>query len=133
MHRYAFRAIVCLSVVPSLLFAMIATSAFADILPDDAAVCQGKAAGAACKTGAGQAGTCVETSVSRPDFGSKTAHKNVTNMPEGFSAASSSLRRARMRSGSAISRDSSRARLGAPSNRTTDTRSDSSLTSTARK
>ena len=51
-----------------LLFAVLATSAFADILPDDAAVCQGKSAGAACNTEAGQAGTCVETTVSRPDY-----------------------------------------------------------------
>jgi hypothetical protein len=50
-----------------LLFAVLATSALADILPDEAAACQGKAAGAACSAG-GQAGTCVETTVSRPDY-----------------------------------------------------------------
>ena len=53
-----------------LLFAVLASSAFADILPDDAAVCRGKAAGAACNTESGQAGTCVETTVSRPDYSS---------------------------------------------------------------
>lgn len=51
-----------------LLLAVFATSAFADILPDDVAVCRGKSAGAACNTDTGQAGTCVESSVSRPDY-----------------------------------------------------------------
>jgi len=51
-----------------LLLAVLATSAFADILPDDVAVCRDKPAGAACNTEAGQAGTCVETTVSRPDY-----------------------------------------------------------------
>ena len=52
------------------LVAVLAVPAFADILPDEVALCQGKSAGAACTTGEGQPGTCVETSVSRPDYSS---------------------------------------------------------------
>ncbi len=52
------------------LVAVLAVPAFADILPDEVALCRGKTAGAACTTGEGQAGTCVETSVTRPDYSS---------------------------------------------------------------
>ena len=51
------------------LVAVLAVPAFADIIPDEVAVCRGKAAGAACMTD-GIAGTCVETLVSRPDYSS---------------------------------------------------------------
>ena len=52
-----------------LLVAVLAVPAFADIIPDEVAVCRGKAAGAACVAD-GVAGTCVETLVSRPDYSS---------------------------------------------------------------
>ena len=52
-----------------LLAAVLAAPAFADIIPDEVALCRGKAAGAPCSV-EGQAGTCVETSVSRPDYSS---------------------------------------------------------------
>ena len=52
-----------------LLVALLAAPAFADIIPDEVAVCRGLAAGAACVTD-GVAGTCVETVVSRPDYSS---------------------------------------------------------------
>lgn len=50
------------------LVAVLAVPALADILPDEVALCRGKGAGASCTTGDGQSGTCVETSVSRPDY-----------------------------------------------------------------
>jgi len=49
---------------------LFAGPAFADILPDEVASCRGKAGGAACTTPEGQPGTCVETSISRPDYSS---------------------------------------------------------------
>lgn len=51
-----------------LLAAVFAAPAFADIIPQEVASCRGKAAGAACTTGEGHAGTCVETAISRPDY-----------------------------------------------------------------
>lgn len=42
--------------------------ALADILPQEVADCRDKAAGAACTTPEGQAGTCQEISVTRPDY-----------------------------------------------------------------
>jgi hypothetical protein len=53
-----------------LLVAVLAVPAFADILPDEVYTCRNKVAGGACTTGDGQAGTCVETLVSRPDYSS---------------------------------------------------------------
>jgi hypothetical protein len=50
------------------LTALLAVPAFADIIPEEVAVCRGQAAGAACTTPEGHAGTCVETSVTRPDY-----------------------------------------------------------------
>lgn len=55
-------------VKPLLIIALLAAPAFADIITEEVAVCRGKSAGAACTTGEGQAGTCVETSVTRPDY-----------------------------------------------------------------
>ena len=43
--------------------------------------------------------------------GSNIAHRNVTNIPDGLSAASSSFNRTSTAAGSAISRASKRARL----------------------
>lgn len=48
--------------------ALLALPAFADIVPEEVAVCRGKASGAACTTPEGHAGTCVESSVTRPDY-----------------------------------------------------------------
>ena len=42
--------------------------AFADILPREVADCRDKASGAACTTPEGQAGTCQEMNVTRPDY-----------------------------------------------------------------
>ena len=53
-----------------LFLAVLAVPAFADILPDEVGVCRGKSAGAACTTGDGQAGTCADLLVSRPDYSS---------------------------------------------------------------
>ncbi|MBL8912464.1 MAG: hypothetical protein JNM17_17360 [Archangium sp.] len=55
-----------------LLFVVLVCSlpAFADILPDDVAVCHGKSAGQKCTTDEGLEGTCQETLVSRPDYSS---------------------------------------------------------------
>ena len=52
----------------TLLFALLAAPAFADILPDEVGACQGKAAGSACTTPEGEAGTCSKLSISRPDY-----------------------------------------------------------------
>lgn len=48
--------------------AVLAVPAFADIIPEEVATCRNKAAGAACTTGEGHAGTCIETSITRPDY-----------------------------------------------------------------
>lgn len=50
------------------LVAVLAGPAFADIIPEEVATCRNKASGAACTTGEGHAGTCIETSISRPDY-----------------------------------------------------------------
>ena len=50
------------------LVAVLAVPAFADILPEEVATCRNKAAGSPCTTGDGHAGTCIETSISRPDY-----------------------------------------------------------------
>ena len=50
--------------------AVLAAPAFADIIPEEVSLCRGKVSGAACTTEQGQAGTCVETSVTRPDYSS---------------------------------------------------------------
>lgn len=47
---------------------LFASLAFADILPQEVADCRNKAAGAACTTPEGQAGTCQEINVTRPDY-----------------------------------------------------------------
>jgi hypothetical protein len=52
----------------TLLIALLAAPAFADILPDEVGACQGKAAGSACTTPEGEAGTCSKMSISRPDY-----------------------------------------------------------------
>ncbi|MGV3621101.1 MAG: hypothetical protein ACO1OB_09810 [Archangium sp.] len=54
----------------TLLFALTALPAFADLITDDVANCRGLTAGAACTTPEGVAGTCVETLVTRPDYSS---------------------------------------------------------------
>lgn len=51
-----------------LFLAVLAAPAFADIIPEEVAVCRNKSAGSACVTGEGHAGTCVESSISRPDY-----------------------------------------------------------------
>lgn len=50
------------------LVAVLAVPAFADIIPEEVATCRNKAAGSACTTGEGHAGTCIETSITRPDY-----------------------------------------------------------------
>jgi hypothetical protein len=52
------------------LVAVIAVPAFADIIPEEVATCRNKAAGSACTTGEGHAGTCIETTITRPDYSS---------------------------------------------------------------
>ena len=47
---------------------MLAAPAFADIIPEEVASCRGKSAGAACNTGDGLPGTCIETSITQPDY-----------------------------------------------------------------
>jgi hypothetical protein len=47
---------------------LAAVPAFADIVPDEVGACQGKKTGAACTTPEGEAGTCVNITVSRPDY-----------------------------------------------------------------
>lgn len=50
------------------LLSVLAVPAFADIIPEEVAVCRGKSAGAACTTPEGHSGTCQETSITRPDY-----------------------------------------------------------------
>lgn len=59
---------------------LVAFPAFADIIPVDVATCRGKAAGTTCVTEDGLQGTCVETSVTRPDYsaGVPPTYKQVT-------------------------------------------------------
>jgi hypothetical protein len=54
----------------SLLLALVSVPALADILPEEVGVCRGKAAGTACTTPDGQAGTCAKMFVTRPDYSS---------------------------------------------------------------
>lgn len=51
-----------------LLLTLLATPALADILPDEVATCRDKQPGAACTTPEGAPGTCVNITVSRPDY-----------------------------------------------------------------
>ncbi|MFT3713964.1 MAG: hypothetical protein QM817_40400 [Archangium sp.] len=53
----------CLAIV-----VISAASAWADVLPDDVAVCHSKKAGEKCVTDDGEEGVCVERLVSRPDY-----------------------------------------------------------------
>lgn len=53
---------------PVLLMAVLAAPAFADILPEEVAICRDKPVGSACTTPEGAAGTCSEMTVSRPDY-----------------------------------------------------------------
>ncbi|PZR18354.1 MAG: hypothetical protein DI536_00260 [Archangium gephyra] len=54
----------------ALIFSLFALPSFADVITEDVANCRGRSAGAACTTPEGGAGTCVEVSVTRPDYSS---------------------------------------------------------------
>lgn len=54
--------------LPLLALVVVAFPAFADVIPEDVAVCQGQQAGGACTTPDGKEGTCIERLVTRLDY-----------------------------------------------------------------
>lgn len=63
----------------ALMSVLLAAPAFADIVPEEVARCSGKTAGAGCTTPDGLEGSCVEISVSRPDYsqGVPPTYRNI--------------------------------------------------------
>lgn len=58
-------------------FSLLVSSAFADIPPSDLEGCEGRAAGASCKTDAGKSGACVDTTCSKLDYSNGTPPSSV--------------------------------------------------------